>query len=80
MNYEIEGKLNNKADKCELYNVQNENRELRGHINQLEREIEALKGISQNRYYVFERLFNILSEHPSFSYLQDEIYELKGII
>ena len=33
--YEIEGKLRDKADKWELHNVQNENRELRNNIHEL---------------------------------------------
>jgi len=78
MYYEIEKKLNEKADKWELHNVQNENRELKSHINELERKISNLESINSNRYYAIERLFNLMAEHPHFSDLQDEIYQLKG--
>ena len=75
--YEIEGKLRDKADKWELYNVQNENRELKSHMNELEKKIGELQNINSNRYYALEGLFNLIAEHPQFSDLQNEIYQLK---
>lgn len=78
MNYEIEQKLNNKADKYELHNVQNENRELKRNINELEREIGNLKSSHSNRYFALERLFNMLAEHPQLQDISNQIYELRG--
>jgi len=51
MSYDIERKLNDKPDRWELHNVQNENRELRKKITELERQIGYLEGVNQNRYY-----------------------------
>lgn len=78
MNYEIEIKLNNKVDRWELSNIQNKNRELKSQIQELERKISNLENVNSNRHYAFERLLNIMVEHPQFSDLQNEIYELKG--
>ena len=78
MNYEIERKLNDKVDKWELYNIQTENRELKSQIQELERKIDNLENVNNNRYCTLERLFNMMAEHPQFSDLQNEIYELKG--
>ena len=78
MNYEIERKLNDKADKYELHNVQNENRELKSQMHELERRICHLEGVNQNRYYVFERLFNLLAENEQFSDISNQLYELRG--
>ena len=75
--YEIERKLNDKADKWELHNVQNENRELKSQIHELEKKIGHLESVNHNRYYVLEGLLNLLAEHPQFSDLQNEIYQLK---
>ena len=76
--YEIERKLGDKADKWELHSLQTENRELKSHVNELERKIGYLESTDSNRYYVLERLLNLMAEHPQFSDLQNEIYELKG--
>jgi len=76
--YEIESKLREKADKWELHSLQTENRELKSHVNELERKIGYLESTNSNRYYALERLFNMLAEHPQFSDLQNEIYQLKG--
>jgi hypothetical protein len=76
--YDIERKLDNKADKWELHNVQNENRELRNHINELERKISNIESVNSNRYYALERLFGLLAEHPQFSEMQNELYQLRS--
>ena len=76
--YEIERKLDDKADKWELHSLQTENRELKSHVNELERKIGHLESTNSNRYYALERLFNMMAEHPQFSDLQNEIYQLKG--
>ncbi len=76
--YEIERKLSDKADKWELHNVQNENRELKSQIHELERKIGYLEGVNQNRYYVLERLFNMLAENEQFSDLSNQLHELRG--
>lgn len=78
--YEIERKLGDKADKWELHNLQTENRELKSHVNELERKIGYLESINSNRYYALEMLFNMMAENPQFSELQKEIYQLKGIL
>jgi len=78
MNYEIERKLSDKADKYELHNLQNENRELKSQIHELERKIGNLEGGNSNRYYVLERLLNMIAEHPQFSDISNQIYELRS--
>lgn len=78
MNYEIESKLRDKADKWELQNVQNENNNLKNQIHELERKIGHLEGVNQNRYYVLERLLNILAEHPDFCDDASQFYYLKS--
>ena len=78
--YEIERKLGDKADKWELHNLQTENRELKSHVNELERKIGYLESINSNRYYALEMLFNMMAENPQFSELKNEIYQLKGIL
>ena len=78
MNYEIERKLNDKADKWELHNVQNENRELKSQIHELEKKIGYLESVNSNRYYVLERLFNLLAESEQFSDISNQLYELRG--
>lgn len=75
--YEIERKLGDKADKWELHSLQSENRELKNHVNELERKIGHLESTNSNRYYALERFFNMMAEHPQFSDLQNEIYNLK---
>lgn len=75
--YEMERKLNDKVDKWELSSVQSENRELKSHVNELERKIGHLESVNHNRYYVLEGLINLLAEHPQFSDLQNEIYQIK---
>ena len=75
--YEIERKLSDKADKWELHSLQTENRELKSHVNELERKIGELQSINSNRYYALEGLFNLLAEHPQFSDLQNEIYQFR---
>lgn len=76
--YEIERKLGEKVEKWELKSLQTENRELKSQVNELERKIGQLESTISNRYYALEMLFNIMAEHPQFSDLQNEIYQLKG--
>jgi len=78
MNYEIERKLSDKADKWELHNLQNGIHQLKMDILDLERRIGGLEGVNSNRYYVLERLFNLLAEHPQFSDMSNQIYELRS--
>lgn len=75
--YEIERKLGDKADKWELHSLQTENRELKSHVHELERKIGELQSMNHNRYYALEELFNLIAEHPQFSELQNEVYQLK---
>ena len=77
MNYEIERKLGEKVDKWEFHGLQTENRELKSHVNELERKIGQLESTNSNRYYALEGLFNLIAEHPQFSELQNEVYQLK---
>jgi hypothetical protein len=76
--YEIEGKLRDKADKWELHNVQNENRELKSQIHELERRIGNLEGENSRKYYVIDRLINLLAENTSLNEISNELYELRG--
>ena len=76
--YEIEGKLRDKADRWELYNLQNENRELRSQIHDLERKIGNLEGANSNKNYLFDRLLNLLAENISLNEISNELYELRG--
>lgn len=76
--YEIEGKLRDKADKLELHNVQNENRELRNNIHELERKIGNLESENSRKYYVIDRLINLLAENISLNEISNELHELRG--
>lgn len=76
--YEIERKLWDKVDKWELHNLQTENRELRSYVNELDKKIIYLENANIIRYHALERLFNMIAEHPQFSHLQNEIYQLRG--
>ena len=76
--YEIERKLADKADKWELHNLQTKNRELEYQINDLNKKIGHLESVQTNRYYTLEKLFNLLAEHPQFSDLQNEFYQLRN--
>ena len=76
--YEIESKLSNKADKWELHNLQNENRELKSQIHDLERKIGNLEGANSNKNYVFDRLLNLLAENVSLNEISNELHELLG--
>lgn len=75
--YEIENKLNNKADKWELHSLQTENQELKNRVHELERKVGELQSINHSRYYALEGLFNLIAEHPQFFELQYEINQLK---
>lgn len=75
--YEIERKLGEKVDKWEMHSLQTENRELKSHVNELERKIGQLESTISIRYYALEGLFNLIAEHPQFSELQNEVYRLK---
>ncbi len=74
--YDIERKLSDKADKHELYSLKSENQDLRNKIDSLEREIGQLKSVNHNRYEILTRLLNMLAEHPQFTDIQNEIYDL----
>lgn len=76
--YEIEGKLIEKADKWELRNVQNENRELKNQIHDLERKIGSLEGANNNRNYLLDRLLILLAENMSLNEISNELHELRG--
>ena len=76
--YEIEVKLRDKADKWELHNLQNENRELRSQIHDLERKISNLEGANSNKNYLLDRLLNLLAENMSLSEISNELHELRG--
>jgi len=75
--YEIEGKLRDKADKWELHNVQNENRELKSQIRDLERRIGNLEGRNSNKNYLLDRLLNLLAENMSLNEISNELHELR---
>ena len=76
--YEIEGKLRDKADKWELHNLQNENRELRSQIHDLERKIGNLEGANSNKNCLLDRLLNLLAENMSLNEISNELHELRG--
>lgn len=76
--YEIESKLRDKADKWELHNLQNENRELKSKIHDLERKIGNLEGVNSNKNYMLDRLLNLLAENVSLNEISNELHELRG--
>ena len=76
--YEIESKLRDKADKWELHNLQNENRELKSQIHDLERKIGNLEGANSNINYMLDRLLNLLAENVSLSEISNKLHELRG--
>lgn len=75
--YDIERKLGDKVDKWEMHSLQTENQGLKSHVNELERKINYLENTNNNRYYALEGLFNLIAEHPQFSDLQNDVYQLK---
>ena len=77
MNYEVERKLNDKVDKWEFNSIQQENRQLKNDIRDLEEKFNQLKSVVDNRYYPLEELFNIIAEIPEFGHVQNRIYELR---
>jgi uncharacterized protein YlxW (UPF0749 family) len=77
MDWETERKLNDKADKWELHNVQNENRQLKNEISDLEKKIGELRSTNSRHYYVIERIITILSEQPQLSDIANQIIELR---
>lgn len=78
--YEIEGKLRDKADKWELHNLQNENRELKSQIYELERKIGNLEGANNNKNYLLDRLLYFLADNISLNEISNELHELRGSI
>lgn len=76
--YEIEGKLRDKVDKWELYNIQSENRELKSQVRDLERRIDALESDKSHKYYIIDKLINLLAENILLSEISDELHELRG--
>jgi len=75
--YEIESKLNHKADKWELTSLRTEISELKRDLIDAEKQIAHLSGINSNRYTVLEQLFTLLAEHPSFTEESNELHSLK---
>jgi len=76
--YEIESKLNHKADKWELDSLRNEISNLKRDLIDAEKQIAHLSGINSNRYTVLERLLTLFAEHPSFTEESSEFYNLRG--
>ncbi len=74
--YDVEQKLSDKADKYELHSLKSENQNLRNKIDSLEREIRQLESVNHNRYEMLNKLLNMLAEHPQFTDMQNEIYDL----
>ena len=77
-NYDIERKLNDKVDKWEFSSMQSKSQQLDNDVSKLERQVSELQSINQNRYYIIERLLNILAENPAFIEQQNEIYSLRN--
>lgn len=78
--YEIESKLRDKADKWELHNLQNENRELKSQIHDLERKIGNFEGANSNKNYLLDRLLNLLAENMSLNEISNELHDLRSNI
>jgi hypothetical protein len=77
MNYEIESKLRDKADKWEVQNTQNEISHLKNEINDLQRSISRLESVNSNRYYVLDRLITLLTEHSQFEDISNQLNEIR---
>ena len=60
--------------------LQEKERQLLTSKNQLEKQVSNLQAINNNRYAAFERLFNLLIEHPNFSEQQNELFSLKSML
>lgn len=78
--YELERKINDKADKYELHDLRQQNRQLVNDISDLNRQINELKSANNNRYYALDGLFSLLAEHPMLSEISDQIQELRRSI
>lgn len=78
MNYEVERKLNEKVDKWEFHSLQTKNQQLENDISKLERQVGELQSVNQSRYYVMERLLNMMAESSVFIEQQNELYNLRS--
>lgn len=76
--YELERKINEKAEKWELFNLQNQNRELKSRIDELEAKMQRVYDSKNQMSNIFREFLNIILEHPQFSDFQDEIYRIKN--
>jgi len=65
--FEIESKLKDKVDKWEFHSLQTENQRLKNEISELNRLVGELKSSDDNKYYLLERLLNLLAENTSLS-------------
>ena len=80
MSLEFERKLNDKADKWELHNVQNENRQLKNDIANLEKQIGELRSTNSRHYYVIEQLLSTFAGDPQFSKIANFIMNLRSLL
>lgn len=60
MNYELESKLQDKADKWEVQNLQQEIRNQNNIIDELRRKMGSDQSRMSNQVYVIQRLINLL--------------------
>lgn len=71
MNYEIESKLNQKADKWEFHNLQQEVDSLKNDNQQLRESIQVCENKFQNYYSAFELLQRILLDSGNITETND---------
>ena len=75
--HDLEHKINEKADKWELHNVQNENRQLQNKINELERRIGNLESQNSNHNNIIGSLLNLLAYNESLHEISNELHTLR---
>jgi hypothetical protein len=78
MNYDLENKLRDKADKWEVRNVEGDINRLKNEINNLEIKISHLQSVNNNRYYVINNLLDMLAELPQLNEISNQLYGLKN--
>lgn len=76
--YDLERKISEKAEKWELFNLQNQNRELKSRIDELEAKMQRVCNSNNQLSSMFGEFLNIIMQHPQFSDLQDEIHRIKN--
>lgn len=81
VNYEIQGRLDKKANLHEVHALQAENRELRGVIQALEEKLNKVEAMCSRYQYVLERFIDLVADQEFRTEEVDyQLYELKSTL